>query len=99
MAHLALKVALIAQLKLKQLQIEEERIRAQTKIAAGQMAVNSIQNHQKAKVQQRVKAADIMAAAALNERTQQHKAAQQMMGQEHQAAQAQTQQPKKETKE
>lgn len=52
-----------AQLKLKQLQIEEERIKSQARIAAGQMVNQGTMNQAKIKAQQMQKGGEIMARA------------------------------------
>ena len=98
-----------AQLKLKQLQIEQERIQSQAKIAAGQMIANAGMAQQKNKTQSIQKGGEILAKAMMKERElkhqnnqqggqQQHQKEQQLDTQAHQRMIA-AQQPKKETKE
>ena len=96
----AMKDQTDAQLKLKQLQIEEERIKSQALIAAGQAINQSGMNNQKLKSQRIQKGGEILAKALEKHADMKHQQGQSLDMQAHQRMMAaQQQQPKKETKE
>jgi hypothetical protein len=88
-----------AQLKMKQLEIEQERIVSQAQIAAKQAAMQAQMNVDKLKVARINKAGDIMHKASLKERELQHQKEQQLDNQAHNRMSAAQQPKKKETKE
>ena len=101
------------QLKQQQLQIEQNRIQTQAALSTQQTKAQVVMNQQKLKVQNKHKAADIVANAIHKEHDTEHQKAQQFGQQIHQqgmqagqqehqqalAEQQATNQPKKETKE
>jgi len=87
-----------AQLKLRQLQIEEERIKAQAMIAAGQAINQAGMNNQKLKSQRIQKGGEILGKALEKHADLHRQKEQQLDTQAHQRMMA-AQQPKKETKE
>jgi len=87
-----------AQLKLRQLQIEEERIKAQAMIAAGQAINQAGMNNQKLKSQRIQKGGEILGRALEKHADLNRQKEQQLDTQAHQRMMS-AQQPKKETKE
>ena len=88
-----------AQLKMKQLSIEEQRIQSQAQIAAQQAALQAQMNVDKLKAARLSKAGDIMHKATLKERELQHQKETQSSNQFHAALAAAQKPTKKETKE